>query len=138
MTFGNIIIVFGVVIMSSFGARLKKLRENENLSQTELAKRLNLSQSVIAYYESNKKQPSQDTLSKMADYFNVTVDYLLGRNNKPDSVGEIQGFIKELGIDEVGFFDIDQWRNLSAEDIEEIKRHFEWIAHKAKERNKNK
>lgn len=63
--------------MSTFGSRLKNLRENKELSQGELGKRFNLSQSTIAYYESDKKQPNNNTLKKIADFFGVTVDYLL-------------------------------------------------------------
>ncbi|MFB9326968.1 helix-turn-helix domain-containing protein [Paenibacillus aurantiacus] len=65
--------------MSTFGERLKKLRERKKLSQKELAERFNLSQSTIAYYETNKKQPSQSTLQKFADFYETSVDYLLGR-----------------------------------------------------------
>lgn len=74
--------------MSEFGQRLKELREKIDISQEELGRRFNLSQSTIAYYESNKKQPSQRTLGKMADYFYVTTDYLLGREEK--IVGETE------------------------------------------------
>ncbi len=63
--------------------RLKKLRESENMSQEELAKQLNLSQSSIAYYESDKKQPGQKTVIKIAKIFNVTIDYLYGVSDDP-------------------------------------------------------
>lgn len=69
--------------MITFGQRLKALREKRELSQGELGKRFTLSQSTIAYYELNKKQPNQDTLNKMADFFEVTTDYLLGRTDNP-------------------------------------------------------
>jgi transcriptional regulator with XRE-family HTH domain len=65
--------------MPTFGERLKKLRERRGLSQQELADRFNLSQSTIAYYESDKKQPSQNTLQKLADFYETSVDFLLGR-----------------------------------------------------------
>ncbi|MEN6414337.1 MAG: helix-turn-helix transcriptional regulator [Veillonellales bacterium] len=69
--------------MSTFGERLKTLREESKLSQQELGAKLNLSQSTIAYYESNKKQPSQTTLKKMAKYFSVSTDYILAQSNNP-------------------------------------------------------
>ncbi|MCL6446826.1 MAG: helix-turn-helix transcriptional regulator [Armatimonadetes bacterium] len=69
--------------MNTFGQRLKVLREEKKLSQEELGKIFHLSQSTIAYYEKDKKQPSQKTLQKFADFFNVSVDYLLGRTNNP-------------------------------------------------------
>lgn len=67
--------------MASFGERLKNEREKKGLSQQELADRLKLSQSSIAYYERDKKQPPFETLNEIADYFEVQTDYLLGRTN---------------------------------------------------------
>ena len=60
---------------------LKQLRESKNLTQKNLAEILNLTQSTIAYYESGKKQPYLNMLEKLSDYFNVSVDYLLGRTD---------------------------------------------------------
>lgn len=73
--------------MGTFGERLKYEREKAGVSQQELADRLKLSQSSIAYYERDKKQPPFETLNKIADFFNVQTDYLLGRTNTP---GQIQ------------------------------------------------
>ena len=61
--------------------RLKLLRESKNLSQKDLAYYLGVSPSTIGMYESNKRTPDVDMLNRIADYFNVTVDYLLGRTN---------------------------------------------------------
>ncbi len=80
---GNNIIMM-VMKMVSFGQRLKELRELKGMSQEELARIFNLSQSTFAYYERNKKQPSQRTLSLLADYFGVSTDYLLGREANID------------------------------------------------------
>ena len=66
--------------MVSFGQRLKELRKKKGMSQEDLAKLFNLSQSTFAYYERDKKQPSHRTLSLLADYFGVSTDYLLGRD----------------------------------------------------------
>lgn len=60
------------------GDRLKSLRETRGISQKELAESLNVSDVMVSMYEQDKKKPSLDTIAKMADYFNVTVDYLLG------------------------------------------------------------
>lgn len=69
----------------SFGERLRSLRQKKQMSQKDLAKRLGFSgQSIIAHYESNNKQPSHQTLSKIADILQVSVDYLLGRTDHPD------------------------------------------------------
>jgi transcriptional regulator with XRE-family HTH domain len=67
--------------MATFGERLKLLREEKGLSQAELGKLYNLSQSTIAYYETNNKQPSNETLQNLANFFQTTTDYLLGRSD---------------------------------------------------------
>lgn len=65
-----------------FKDRLKSLREDSDLTQEELAKILNLSRSAIASYEATDKEPSILTLIKIADFFNISLDYLLCRTNK--------------------------------------------------------
>lgn len=60
--------------------RLKSLREAKNLKQSDLAKEFNVSQSTIAMWETGKRDPDSEAMQKMADYFNVSVDYLMGRS----------------------------------------------------------
>ena len=63
--------------------RLQELRIKNNISQEKLAKHLGLVRSSICQYEKGKRIPDYQILSKIADYFNVTVDYLLGRDEIP-------------------------------------------------------
>ena len=66
------------------GIRLKQLREKTGLSQAKFAKVLgDVSQPVIARYETGDFFPSYPVLIKIADYFNVSTDYLLGRTDNP-------------------------------------------------------
>ena len=66
------------------GIRVKQLREKTGLSQAKLAKMLGgVSQPVIARYEIGDCFPSYPVLIKIADYFNVSTDYLLGRTDNP-------------------------------------------------------
>lgn len=65
-----------------FHDRLKGLREDKDLAQWELAEKLNITRSALANYETGLREPSFDILIKIADYFNVTLDYLLCRTNK--------------------------------------------------------
>lgn len=58
--------------------RLKELREVKGISQKELANYLNLTQVQISKYELGKNEPDLSTTKKIATYFNVTIDYLLG------------------------------------------------------------
>ena len=66
-----------------FGQNLKNLRTSKNLSQSKLGKILGISSSTIGMYEQGRRFPDQTTLTKIADYFDVSTDYLLGRNPKP-------------------------------------------------------
>lgn len=64
-----------------FGDRLKSLRKSSGYTQKELGEKLNVSGRVIGYYESNERFPDKDTLTDIADFFKVSVDYLLGRTD---------------------------------------------------------
>lgn len=61
--------------------RLRTLRENINLMQKEVAERLKINQVTYNRYEKGEREPDNDTLKKIADFFNVSTDYLLGREN---------------------------------------------------------
>lgn len=61
--------------------KLKELRMQKGCNQTDVAKVLGITQQAYANYETEKRQPDNETLSKLADFFNVSVDYLLGRTD---------------------------------------------------------
>lgn len=61
-----------------FSERLKRLRMEKGITQKELADRLHISRSTIAGYESLGKEPDGEKLCALADFFGVSVDYLLG------------------------------------------------------------
>ena len=61
--------------------RIKNLREDHDLTQKEISKILNISQVAYSYYEINKRNIPLELLSKLADYYNTSVDYLLYRTN---------------------------------------------------------
>lgn len=64
---------------NTLGGNIKELREAKNLTQRELAKILNVANSTLSQYESNIRIPSDDVKVQIADFFNVSIDYLLGR-----------------------------------------------------------
>ena len=68
--------------MGNFQNVLKSLRKAQGLTQDELAKILKISRSTIGMYENGSREPDYETLENIADYFNVDIDYLLGRTNK--------------------------------------------------------
>ncbi|WP_163151009.1 helix-turn-helix domain-containing protein [Anoxybacillus sp. MB8] len=133
--------------MNVLGNRLKKLRERHNLTQERAGEIFGLTKYQIHRYESGTSNPDPDIINKFADYYGVSADYLLGRTDDPNPPGSdneelgtlarINQLIKEYGIEQMGFFDIEKWKQLSEEEIEEIVKHFEWVVHKAREKNKS-
>lgn len=64
-----------------FGERLKELRNERELGQNALAEQLHLSNASISYWETGKQIPSAEVIFKLAVFFNVSSDYLLGVTN---------------------------------------------------------
>lgn len=64
-----------------FALRLRELREMAGLNRKTLGELIGLSKNIIGQYENGEKEPSVKSLVELADYFHVTVDYLLGREN---------------------------------------------------------
>ena len=67
--------------MLSFGERLRDLRDSNKLTQREIATQLGIKQPSYIRYENGKSEPTLECLVKIADLFDVSVDYLLGRSN---------------------------------------------------------
>ncbi len=67
--------------MKIIGEKLKELRKEKDLTQTKLAEMFYLDKSTVAKYETGEIRPSYEILIKFADYFGVTVDYFLGRED---------------------------------------------------------
>ena len=61
--------------------RLKELRKMRKISQLKLALDLNMNQNTVSRYENMEREADYETLIKIADYFNVSLDYLLGRTD---------------------------------------------------------
>lgn len=106
------------------GDRLKRLRNQRGLSQEELSKRLHLSRGTYAHYEINKRQPDYVTLQKIADFYGVTTDHLLGRDEEKyflnrEAAKKLQNFIEEKAID---YTKIRDELNMSDEQYLEFKR----------------
>ncbi len=65
----------------TFALRLKELRENINLSQNTLSQELGVSQGTVGMWETGERTPKLDVLNKIAKYFNVSIDYLVGNTD---------------------------------------------------------
>ena len=65
--------------------RIRDVREDRDLTQSEVSKILNISQVAYSYYELNKRSIPLDSLCKLADFYNVSTDYILYRTEKKTS-----------------------------------------------------
>lgn len=70
------------------GKKIKELREIKQITQEELAKYLGVAPQTVYKYEKEINEPDLKTTSKIAEYFNVTTDYLLGRTDSTDTLNE--------------------------------------------------
>jgi len=72
--------------MGTFGQRLRELRNLRGISQNELSKHIGVSKSSVNMYERGEREPGFETLEAIADFFNVNMDYLLGRETMKDAI----------------------------------------------------
>lgn len=86
-----------------FGTRLKQLREENQLTQRNIATILNVSDRTVSYYENNQRTPDPNTLIKLAKFFNVSIDYLLGqtdyRQGYQNQVNDMEKIINNIILD---------------------------------------
>ena len=76
-------IFFTVVCMSTFGDRLRELRQKSGVKQTAIAEMLGVLPRTIRFYESGKREPNIESIKKLAEFFGVSTDYLLGHSDNP-------------------------------------------------------
>lgn len=82
-----------------FGDRLKELRKNKNLTQEEFGKLFGVAKNTVSYWEANTSKPDIDLIKEIAQYFNVTTDYLLGLNqNDLDKIERLKIACQEAGL----------------------------------------
>lgn len=80
------------------GNRIKILREEKNINQEELAKILSISPSAVGMYERDAREPNDEITLKLADFFNVSTDYLLGKSDVRNSGKQIDEILNEAMI----------------------------------------
>ncbi|SEA52799.1 DNA-binding transcriptional regulator, XRE-family HTH domain [Thalassobacillus cyri] len=124
--------------------RLVKIRKEHKKTQQDMAKILGVTRPAYTAYERGSRKPDYDTLEKLADHFNVTTDYLLGRSDNPgkiesedndfDAMNEINNLLEKYGIEDSAFFDIEKWKAMGPEEIKELESYFDYITSKARKR----
>lgn len=84
----------------NYGKRIATLRDKQGWTQEELSRRLGISRAALSHYEKNRREPDFETLTKLADIFNVSIDYLVGRTNNPGSLldEDVRAFTDHLEL----------------------------------------
>jgi transcriptional regulator with XRE-family HTH domain len=90
--------------LATLGSIIKRLRENRQYTQSKLGEKLGVAESTVSLYEADKREPDVATINRLADLFDVSTDYLLGRTEDrpapdadlpPEALDKIEEF-KEL------------------------------------------
>lgn len=107
--------------MATFGDRLRSLRIEKELNQEELGKIFNMTKSRISQYETSKHEADDETKKMFADYFKVSLDYLMGRTNirEPESL-TLDEELQQLLNDPDTMVAFKDFKNLSETDKQEI------------------
>lgn len=103
------------------GRILRELRENKNITQAQMAEVLEIDRSTYTKYESGKSNPDSTMLKKIADFFHVSVDYLLGRTNDAEKKKDI--------LETKAYHNLDA-SGLPEEDIRKVEEYIELLKKK--------
>jgi len=110
------------------GKRLRKLRNEKKLTQSELGKIINVSKVSISGYESGDRTPDTDNLRRLADYFEVTSDYLLGREDK--RIESMDEELERILKDPQTNLMFNDWQGMDEEQRQEALRMIKFILYK--------
>ncbi|GMX63521.1 MULTISPECIES: helix-turn-helix domain-containing protein [Paenibacillus] len=93
--------------MVRIGDKIALLREKHALTQEELSSKINISRASLSHYEKNRREPDYETVVKIADFFKVSIDYLLGRTEDPRVVlePEVRAFVDSLELSDEKIID---------------------------------
>lgn len=116
--------------------KIKQLRENREITQKEISNALDINVSVYNKIELGIRPLREEELTAIADFFNVSIDYLTGRTDNPTTPSNNQ---KEAGQNIISHFRLNT-NDLSSDDIEELEKELidfqEFLIKRAKERKK--
>lgn len=110
-----------------FGNRLKDLRVSKNMTGVELGKVLSVTKVAISNWESGKRTPDHETLKKIADYFDVTTDYLLGRTDEKQPKKERFQNVNSISAHRIGKIE-----KLSEEALDQLDDYIQYLELKYK------
>ena len=112
--------------------RLKELRKQKGLTQLEFAKAINSAQSTVANWENGVRDIDNDRLKTLADFFDVTIDYLLGRTDAPTPPGKENAPIQDEDLKFALWGPTKE--ELTDEDLEDVRRYAQFVAERKKQK----
>lgn len=88
--------------MNRYGKRIAELRKKRGLNQETLAGYLGITRASLSHYETNRREPDYSLLGRIADYFRVSLDYLMGRDQHPARMlGPVKSdFLNRIELDD--------------------------------------
>lgn len=118
-----VILNFGGDVVPTLGKRIKLLRTEKQMTQEEIGEVIGVTKYAVSLYESDKSTPNDDIKKKLADFFKVSLDYLMGRANTRSVIDTI-----------AAHHDGDDWTEEELESIEQFK---EFVRMKREKEQKN-
>lgn len=106
-----------------FHERLRAVRERKDIKQKDAAEKVGIKNNTLSSYESGDRKPDYEVLIKLADLYDVSVEYLL--RGTPETKNDNKNLF---------FFDME---GLTVEEVEDIKRHIEYVKWKAQQERDN-
>ncbi|MGM7683754.1 helix-turn-helix domain-containing protein [Cytobacillus sp. Hm23] len=116
--------------MKVLGERIKSLRLSQGYSQKEVAHAIGVSNVQLSRYESGDRKPDAETIKHLADFFEVSTDYLLGRADTPASLAVVK---QEDHKESLFFFDQE---NITREEAQALNDHLKYLRAIAQKVNK--
>lgn len=109
--------------MSKFHTRLKKLRIDSGYTQDQLAKKLGITKSRLGMYEIGQRNPDFETLELIADFFNVDMNYLLGKSSTTTRIqlNNTSAVINNVELDAIKIALLQNYENLNSEGQQKLK-----------------
>jgi len=85
------------------GNRIAYLRDQSGWTQEQLSSSLGITRAALSHYEKNRREPDSEMLTKLADLFNVSIDYLVGRTHNPNMTldADVQKFSDQLELSDL-------------------------------------
>ena len=114
-------------VIKLFSKKIKQLRKENNLTQSELADKLNCSLSKIGMWETNKREPTKDDLIMLANAFDISVDYLLGLDDENQTKNK-----RLQNIDSISAHRIGKIEKLSDEALDQLDDYIKYLELKYK------